>query len=498
MLCPQAIAMFLTSKLLLSYQRCPRQMFLDVLGDSALRGKPSDFRLKLSKDRANYQKTVLEDKKADWVRPNYPYQDWNAGADATLELMKQGVPHIQGGVLRMSIEDHVTLISTPDLLTRESGVSVLGDWYYTASDIKLSKRAKPDYQVVAAYHAHLLSHMQGIEVPEAWLYLRGKGWYLVDLGLVRPKLLGMLPDMIDILVQSLEPEVFIVRNRCQLCAWFDHCYEQAQQQNHLSLLPGVTPSRYPHLQAQELTSVEAIANQQPHALNQTAGFSLSVAQQLIYQARSTASQQPVLLEKPEPYVMLSNLPESPIELYFDIEAEPSINVVYLHGVLLVDRRTGHQEFFPFTAETPDQEQEAWEAFVNFVLEYANAPIFHFCPYEVQAMKRLGQKYDTSAAVIEQLISRCVDVHYWITQAVALPIENYTLKVIARWIGFQWRNSEANGAQSICWYEDWLTHQDRDLLNIIIEYNEDDCVATYRVKDWLVGYLEAQQATSQCS
>ena len=489
--------MFLTSQMLLSYQRCPRQVFLDTFGDRAKRGHPSDFRLKLSKDRINYQKTVLEDQR-DWVKPNYPYHDWDAGADATLKLMEKGVPHIHGGVLRVKTNDNITLISTPDLLTRESGVSVFGDWYYTASDIKLSKRPKQDYQVIAAYHAHLLSELQSIEVSEAWLYLRDKGWYLIDLELVMPKLLTLLPHLMDILAEAYEPEVFIVRNRCQLCAWFDHCYDQAQQQNHLSLLPGVTPSRYPILQAQGLTTVEAIANQQPHALNQTTSFGLSVSQQLIHQARSTVSQQPVLLEKPEPFVTLSKFPNSPIELYFDIEAEPSINVVYLHGVLLVNRRTGDQEFYPFIAETPDQEQAAWEGFVNFVRSYPEAPIFHFCPYEVQTMKRLARKYDTPFTIIEQLIPRCVDVHHWITQAVALPIENYTLKVIARWIGFQWRNSEANGAQSICWYEDWLNYRDRDLLDIILEYNEDDCVATYQIKDWLATYLGSQQTRFRCS
>jgi uncharacterized protein len=266
----------------------------------------------------------------------------------------------------------------------------------------------------------------------------------------------------------------------------------------LSLLPGVTPSRYPILQEQGLTSVEAIAQQQPHALNQSTNFGLSVSQQLVHQARARTSQQPILLEKPDPFVTLSHLPDSAIELYFDIEAEPSINVVYLHGVLRVNRLTGSQDFFPFLAENPEQEQQAWEEFVAFVLSYPDAPIFHFCPYEVQTIKRLARKYDTPFPIIEALVPRCVDVHRWVTQAVALPIENYTLKVIAKWLGFQWRNAEANGAQSICWYEDWLNFNDRDLLNIILEYNEDDCVATYQIKDWLTTYLQAQQATPRCS
>ncbi|MCM1981551.1 TM0106 family RecB-like putative nuclease [Lyngbya confervoides] len=464
--------MFLTSQMLLSYQRCSRQLFLDLYGDKALKGHPSDFRIKLSKDRIKYRSAFLESE-GNWVRPDYPHQDWEAGARATLDLMQQGVPHIHGGVLKVQSPEGHTFISTPDLLTRESGVSVLGSWYYTSTDIKLSKRPKQEYQILAAYHAFLLAQMQGIDPPESWLYLRDKGWYQVDLDLVLPKLLGLIPDLIAIVQQEFEPEVFIVRNRCQLCAWFDHCYSRAQHEQHLSLLPGVTPSRYPILLQHNLRTVEAIAALQPHQLNQKTGFGLAVSQQLIYQARSTVSQRPLLLETPEPFIVLSRVPDSPIELYFDIEAEPSINVVYLNGVLLVNQITGHQEFFPFVAETPDQERQAWEEFVAFVMAYPQAPIYHFCPYEVQTVKRLARQYGASGEVLELLLPRFIDVHRWITQAVTLPVENYTLKVIARWIGFEWRNAEANGAQSICWYEDWLKTGDRTLLDIILEYNEDD-------------------------
>lgn len=489
--------MFLTSQMLLSYQRCSRQVYLDTFGDRRLRGRPSDFRLKLSKDRVRYQKDFLESQ-PQWIKPQYPHRNWEVGADETLKLMAQGVSHIHGGVLRLKMPSGLTYISTPDLLTKESGVSVFGDWCYTPTDIKLSKRPKQEYQVLVAYHAYILSQMQGIETQEAWLYLREKGWYLIELELVLPKLLNLLPTLSTILLQQYEPEVFIVRNRCQLCAWFDNCYEVAQQSQHLSLLPGVTPSRHPILLEQGLSTVEALAALQPHHLNQKTGFGLSISQQLVYQARATVSQQPVLLANPQSYLTLENLPASPIELYFDIEAEPSINAVYLNGVLWVNRETGVQKFYPFLAEHPDQEQQAWEDFLAFVQTYPDAPIYHFCPYEVQTVKRLARHYGTPPMELEEILPRFIDIHRWVTQAVALPIENYTLKVIARWLGFAWRNTEANGAQSICWYEEWLNTGNRNLLDIIVEYNEDDCLATYRIKDWLLSFLAEQPINARCS
>ena len=63
-----------------------------------------------------------------------------------------------------------------------------------------------------------------------------------------------------------------------------------------------------------------------------------------------------------------------------------------------------------------------------------------------------------------------------------------IKEDIRWLGFDWRDAKANGAQCVCWYDDWLKTGDRSLLEAIVRYNEDDCRATYVVKDWLTNFL----------
>lgn len=488
--------MLLTSQMVLNHQRCPRQVYLDTFADRCQKGRPSDFRLKLAKDRLQHQKTFLKHQPG-WVKPEYPKMDWQAGAQATLELMRQGQPQIQNPVLLFEHPQGLTLVSTPDCLIRASGVSVFGDWVYAPADIKLSKRPKPEYQVVLTYHAYVLSLVQEAAPPMAWLHLREKWGYEINLDSLWPKLDRALTDLKAILIDQVEPEVFIVRNRCQLCPWFTPCYALAQTTQHLSLLPGVTPSRYPMLQNQGLETVEALATLEASTLNQLTGFGYSVSQQLICQAQAWVTQGPILLSDANSQQWGAVQFNSPIELYFDIEAEPSIDVVYLHGVLLVDRRTGDQQFYPFLAENPEQEQQAWVEFLALVQAYPTAPIYHFCPYEVQTVKRLARLYDTPMTVVEALVPRFVDIHRWVTDTVTLPIENYTLKVIARWMGFEWRNSEANGAQSICWYEEWLNTGDRTFLDTIVTYNEDDCLATYRIKAWLDSYLD-QRAIARLS
>ena len=83
------------------------------------------------------------------------------------------------------------------------------------------------------------------------------------------------------------------------------------------------------------------------------------------------------------------LASAPIELYFDIEAEPSLNLAYLHGVLVVDRSNQTQTFHPLLADHPEQEEQVWFQFLDLVLQYPQAPIYHFCAYEVQTVERLA-------------------------------------------------------------------------------------------------------------
>jgi uncharacterized protein len=102
---------------------------------------------------------------------------------------------------------------------------------------------------------------------------------------------------------------------------------------------------------------------------------------------------------------------------------------------------------------------------------------------------LGQLYGTPRRQIDQLLDRFFDVHRTVTESVTLPIESYALKHIARWVGFNWRDEGANGAQSICWYNAWVETGDRTYLEAILRYNEDDCRATYQVKQWLAEFAE---------
>lgn len=480
--------MLLTAELLLQHQRCKRRIFLDTHGDESLRDSPSDLLLKLQQDKFAHQKTVLA--QYTYQRPDYPKGDWSKGAKATLELMQQGVECIYKGVLLTNYSEDVTLLSRPYLLFKQPGQSCFGDWVYVPAQIELGKRPKLEYQVVAAFHALVLTTVQEAEPETAWLLLRRKEAYGVQLSRWMPQMQLNLEECIQTLESVQAPEVFISRQRCSLCWWFTQCYAIARSDQHLSLLPGVTPSRYTQLQALNFVTVESIANASSVELETLPGFDRGIAQKLVLQAQSKFENRPLILpsdNKSTSFPLSSSA--SPIELYFDIEAEPDLNLDYMLGVLVVDRRTKTETFYSLMAERPEDEELIWQQFLDLVWQYPTAPIFHFCSYEVDTVKRLGKLYRTPRERISPLLERFVDVYEQVTQTVALPVESYALKVIARWLNFEWRDPQGNGSQSIYWYNQWLETGDRTFLDIIQRYNEDDCRATRHLKDWLYNFMQ---------
>ncbi len=404
------------------------------------------------------------------------------------------------------------MVSCPDLLIKQPGESRFGDWMYVPATIELGKRPKQEYQVVAAYHAQVLGMVQGVEPEVAYLMLRGKeANYPVDLGRWTSLMQRIMLECVQSMDSVTAPDIFISRQKCSLCYWYSDCYAIAHEQSHLSLLPGVTPVRYNQLQALDITTPESLARANPADLENLPGFDSQIATKVVIQAQSISENRPLLLPTAARRVETDDVDYNPlftslsalrpsqiasknirnssdIELYFDIEAQPDLDLNYLLGVLVVNKTTNTERFYSFLAEKLEDEESVWRQFVDLVSQYPDAPIYHFCIYEFDTVKRLAKLYHTSYSSVVPILSRFVDVYEELITNVALPIESYALKAIARWLGFEWRDSEASGAKCIYWYDQWLKTGDRALLEIIQRYNEDDCRATRSVKDWLARFL----------
>ena len=81
----------------------------------------------------------------------------------------------------------------------------------------------------------------------------------------------------------------------------------------------------------------------------------------------------------------------------------------------------------------------------------------------------------------------IDLSKTATNAFTFPTYGNSIKDIAKWLGFEWRHSDVGAMSSIELYmayvEDPETYKDK--MQLVLDYNEDDCVATRVIKDWLV-------------
>ncbi|MCC5623925.1 TM0106 family RecB-like putative nuclease, partial [Nostoc sp. CHAB 5715] len=310
------------------------------------------------------------------------------------------------GVLLANYSEVYTLLSSPDLLVKRPGKSCFGDWMYVPASIELGKRPKQEYQVVAAFHAQVLATVQDFAPETAWLILRTKERnYPVDLLKWTPRMQQILEELIQVLELPNPPEVFISRQKCNLCHWYSQCYAIAQSEKHLSLLPGVTPIRYTQLQDVAITTLESLANTSPTILENLLGFDSEVAPKLVVQAQSALEKRPLILPYPLPIKDITFT--APIELYFDIEAQPDLDLNFLLGVLVVDRLANTEQFYSFLADKPEDEELVWQQFLDLVWQYPEAPIYHFCVYEFDTVKRLAKLYNTPSSLVRPVLSRFV-------------------------------------------------------------------------------------------
>jgi predicted RecB family nuclease len=197
----------------------------------------------------------------------------------------------------------------------------------------------------------------------------------------------------------------------------------------------------------------------------------------------------------EPYLRASvSLPVAERELFFDIEVDPMRDVCYLHG--FVERNggnTGGERFFSFFADEPTQaaEERAFVGAWRFVQERQPCAIFYYSKYERTLYRKLQAKYPNVCTrdEIEALFSSAstVDLYYDVVlKATEWPTRDFSIKTLAKFLGFKWRDTHPSGAASIEWFDRWVQTGDATVRQRILDYNEDDCKATRVLLDGIRG------------
>jgi predicted RecB family nuclease len=173
------------------------------------------------------------------------------------------------------------------------------------------------------------------------------------------------------------------------------------------------------------------------------------------------------------------------ELFFDIETDPMRDFCYLHGFLERSGSScGVERYVPFVAEKPDpaEERRAFAEAFSFVSGASPCAVYYYSHYERTWWKKLQERYPDVASPedVELLFGdpRTVDLYTDVVRrSTEWPTRDYSIKTLAKYLGFRWRDSSPSGAESVEWYHRWVESGDAAYRDRILRYNEDDCRAT---------------------
>lgn len=88
--------------------------------------------------------------------------------------------------------------------------------------------------------------------------------------------------------------------------------------------------------------------------------------------------------------------------------------------------------------------------------------------------------------VDAFIERFVDLESVVKECVVFPTDSRGLKSLARYIGFDWRDDDPGGSQSMAWWAEYFDDptEKAALRDRVIDYNEDDVRASFVLRDWL--------------
>ncbi|MDG1949298.1 MAG: TM0106 family RecB-like putative nuclease, partial [bacterium] len=430
----------------------PHEVLMTRLQDDGL---VSEKEMELISDRDDLVEVTAED-------PEEAFRQ-------TLAFMREGRQTIYHGVL---IDKH--WVGHPDILEKVEGRSKLGDYYYVAADLKRSRRLRDDHQFQGCFYAELLARVQGVKPVQ--------GYVINPDNETMPYLIEEFEADYELTLSEIEKiisghrPVHFVTSGCKQSPWAKECKGESESCRDLSLLNRVWREEVRRLREVGVLTIDALALKSVPDLESMAP---DVSANRLEMMRDQAI---AIVEGRHMIRGTAHLPESHVELFFDIESDPLRDFDYLFGILKVSSEG--EEFIPFFAESPEQEAEMWREFVEFIERHIDAPIYHYGWFEEEVVRRFGAKYGIGEIAREALERNMIDLLAVIRPTVIFPLSFYSLKDIAQYIGFNWRSADASGANSVLWFEEWLKTKTPRMMQKILEYNEDDVIATYKLQRWV--------------
>ena len=475
--------MTITAQDLYNYTKCAHRVYLDEHGDPAERSEVSEF------VRMLWEMGLQTEREHLAGLAGVPYEDLSAlpieaAVKKTTELMEKGAALIYQGAIRAG-----DWLGRPDLLhRRDDAASKFGVWYYEPIDIKAGRgwelrdgertRFKEHYAFQIMFYREILHAVQGYASPVGRIINVDNEIEEFDPADFAVAFRAALAE-VGRLVQGAESSEPVLSSACALCQWYKKCRRWVEATRDPSGLFFVSQQKFA-LKERGLTTIEAIADMDvgkyldgPNKIPRMGKASLE---------RMKHRAQVMVAGRPEIRPGYS-FPEAREEIYFDIEDDPTQGLTYFFGLVLKDR-SGRDEFLYFMADGPEEEENTVRLFWQFLKDHADAVYYVYSAKERTTLRALMRRYGLEEAVFERYVQQELDLYKFVVDYSDWPTYSYGIKQIARQVGFNWRDADPSGANSIAWYNEYRKDPTRkEWLERILQYNEDDCRAMIAIKDY---------------
>jgi uncharacterized protein len=439
----------------------------------------------------------------EFARPAGGPAALRAAEAEVLSAMRGGV----GLIYQATLFDGRWLGFADFLLRVERPSPVLGAWSYEVADTKLARTVKGSALLQVCVYSERLAALQGV-APEDVHVVTGDGtthtmrlddyaafYRTVKRRFEREVFGDETAARRDPLSAETYPDPV---EHCRVCTWFPRCMDQRRKDDHLSIVAGMTRAHTERLMNDGVPTMRSLAVLPPD--RRVVDMSDRPLARVREQARlqvSGADRGELLYELIEPQPGdegkgLALLPEpSPLDVFFDIEADPwafDDGLEYLLGVATVD--SGGADYQPIWGHDRAGEKAAFEAFIDLVIERLERDpamhVYHYAGYESGAIKRLMQRHATREDEVDRILRGqvLVDLYAVVRQGVRASVESYSIKQIEKFYMPKREGPVTEAGFSVVEYETWRRDGAQQHLDGLAAYNRDDCVSTWKLRDWL--------------
>jgi len=469
----------LTARTVATYITSPFAIHCDKFAPEAEKDEITAFEELLFQRGNDHENQTVHAKFPNLV--TIPFERPEDGFKLIIDSMVSGTDVLHGAPIYYLPEG---VYGIADILEKsDTESSIFGNYHYTIKEVKLAKNIQEKHLLQGAFYNYLLGKIQGV-TPKTFAMINGDG----------EESLHEYSDYDSLLFNSIDGARKILQGgsispthgSCDY-PWASYCNKKAVETNDISLVAGIKGKIKNKLTDNKFNTVEDLASANMEDLTKIKGIGNNKAEKFITTAKAIQAKTHIITDKG-----MIDFPERKVEIFLDLEgidpqsAEGGIpQIDYLIGIIV--RVDSKEKYISFTAKDTNHEKEMLLEFLEFIKKQNDYVIYHYHHYEKTHLTKMMENYEIDETTKKMVLDYLIDVYKVATNSVVFPTYGNGLKQIAPYLGFSWRHKDVSATESISMYLDYVDNSEEGKVKFqkIIDYNEDDCIATRVIKDWLV-------------